>query len=212
MSEEFDKAYWDDRYSDDGRLRHGHDHGHGAGPNPHLVAETGGLTPGTALDAGCGEGAEAHWLAARGWQVTAVDIAEAALRRARAHTPAEADGRIEWRQADLTAWAPPETRFDLVATHYVHTPAAPEQLLARLASGVAPGGTLLFVGHHPADAHRHHVTATSAASLTPEQAAAALDPALWDVAVAEARTRTLPRPDGREVTFHDTVLRARRRA
>lgn len=211
MSEEFDKAYWDDRYSDQGRLRHGHGHGHGAGPNPHLVAETDGLPPGTALDAGCGEGAEAHWLATQGWQVTAVDIAEAALRRAHARTPAEAAGRIEWRQADLAEWTPPEAGFDLVTTHYVHTPAAPGLLLARLASAVAPGGTLLFVGHHPADPHRHHVEATAAASLTAGQAAAVLDPARWEVTVAETRTRTVERSDGRARTLHDTVLRATRR-
>ena len=40
------------------------------------------LTPGTALDAGCGAGAEAIWLAAAGWQVTAADISSQSLARA----------------------------------------------------------------------------------------------------------------------------------
>lgn len=205
MSEEFDRAYWESRYT-------GHHLGHARVPNPQLVAETADLPPGTALDAGCGEGADAVWLAAHGWQVTAVDVAEAALRRAREHTDAEAGGRIEWQSADLGEWTPPEARFDLVTSHYVHTPSPPGELLARLATAVAPGGTLLFVGHHPTDPHRHHVDARSAASLTPEEATVVLDPAHWDVVVAEGRTRTVARAEDRSVTFHDTVLRARRRA
>lgn len=213
MSEEFGKAYWENRYGDghDDHDGHGHGHGHAAAPdrpaNPHLVAEAAGLPPGRALDAGCGEGAEARWLAAHGWRVTAVDISAAALRRARAQTPAAAADRIEWTEADLTAWAPPEARFDLVTTHYVHTPAPPDHLIARLATAVAPGGTLLLVGHHPTDPHHRHVTATSAASFTPEQATAVLDPAQWDVTLAQTRTRT----EGHQHTLHDTVVRARRR-
>lgn len=212
MPQEFDKAYWDAQYGDSrDTARRRHDHP----PNPHLVAEAADLPPGRALDAGCGEGAEARWLAGRGWRVTAVDIAAAALRdaaeRAAAHHDADTGRRIEWRQADLAEWTPPEAHFDLVTTHYVHTPAAPGLLLARLATAVAPGGTLLFVGHHPADPHRHHVEATAAASLTAEQAAAVLDPARWEVAVAETRTRTVARADGLAHTLHDTVVRAARR-
>ena len=44
--------------------------------------------PGTALDAGCGEGAEATWLASRGWDVTAADISAEALARAAARAVA----------------------------------------------------------------------------------------------------------------------------
>ena len=52
-------------------------------PNAHLLAEVGDLRPGRALDAGCGHGAEAIWLAASGWQVTAVDFSATALAHAR---------------------------------------------------------------------------------------------------------------------------------
>jgi SAM-dependent methyltransferase len=215
MTEEFDEAYWEERYGDhshaashaDPRPRTGH-----PDPSPHLVAETAGLPPGRALDAGCGEGAEAHWLAARGWRVTAVDIAEAALRRAREHADGTGSAaRIEWVRADLTAWTPPASGFDLVTTHYVHTPAPPEELFARLATAVAPGGTLLLVGHHPSDPHAEHVAARSAASFTPEQAVAVLGAAEWETVVAETRTRTAARPDGRGLPLHDTVVRAHRR-
>ncbi|GAA1401821.1 class I SAM-dependent methyltransferase [Catellatospora coxensis] len=215
MTEEFSKAYWEDRY-------HGHTAGHGRPPNPHLVAETSALTPGTALDAGCGEGAEAIWLAARGWQVTAVDIAESALRHARSHAQAAGEtvaGRIEWRRADLSGWTPPAQRYDLVCSHYVHPAASRESLAARLAAAVAPGGTLLIVGHHPSD-RRPGVSdaAVRDVHFTADEVAAVLDPDQWEIVAAESRHRPATGPDGHGDhghhghghTLHDTVLRARR--
>ena len=99
--------------------------------------------PGTALDAGCGEGAEALWLASRGWHVTAADIAAEALARAASRAAAQtpASGLVRWVEADLTTWAP-ETQFDLVTTNYAH-PAMPQlAFYQRIAEWVAPGGTL----------------------------------------------------------------------
>lgn len=52
--------------------------------NGVLVAELAGSPPGRALDVGCGEGADAIWLAAAGWQVTGVDVSDVALERAAA--------------------------------------------------------------------------------------------------------------------------------
>ncbi|GAB2487241.1 class I SAM-dependent methyltransferase [Nocardiopsis aegyptia] len=209
MPEEFSRAYWEERYQ-------GHGHGHtaqGHPPNPQLVAETGDLAPGTALDAGAGEGAEAVWLASRGWRVTAVDIAAGALERARRNA-ADLEGavadRIGWVQADLTEWTPPE-RFDLVCTHYAHPQGPPQELYRRLGEAVAPGGTLLVVGHHPSDRHSGAPHAgVHGAHVTAEEIARALDPRAWEVVTAEARPRTVTVADGREVTMHDAVLRARR--
>src|ERR687885_1951411 len=68
---------WDARYRErDGAMWSGR-------PNGRLVAEVASLAPGRALDVGCGEGADAIWLAQRGWTVTAVDISDVALGRAR---------------------------------------------------------------------------------------------------------------------------------
>ncbi|MFC0033451.1 class I SAM-dependent methyltransferase [Micromonospora chaiyaphumensis] len=202
---EFDRAYWEERYH--------HQHAaHQRTPTPHLVAEVGDLAPGTALDAGCGEGADAIWLAARGWRVTAVDIADGALRRAREHAAAQGDevaGRIEWVRADLAGWRPAEGHFDLVTSSYVH--GAGEDLVARLAAAVAPGGTLLVVGHDPTDPHTAAAGAPATAHVTAEGMAAGLDPARWEAVVAETRSRSVTAPDGRRSTLHDAVLRARRR-
>ncbi|PRX99069.1 class I SAM-dependent methyltransferase [Allonocardiopsis opalescens] len=206
MSKDFDEEYWEERYR-------GHGAAHGR-PNPQLLAEAADLAPGAALDAGCGEGADAAWLAARGWRVTAVDVSATALARARERADAlgaEVAGRIDWVRADLTAWTPPEGRFDLVSTHYVHTVEPMERLLGRLAAAVAPGGTLLVVGHDHAEAHSAgpHRPVTGA-HVTTAELAAGLDPGRWDLAVAETRSREAGH-GGRTVTIHDAVLRARRR-
>lgn len=216
MSQEFDRAYWEERY----RSR---DTGSAGQPGAHLSAEVGDLAPGRALDAGCGEGANAGWLGSRGWQVTAVDTSEVALGRAREHAQglgAEVAARIEWLRADLTAWAPPEDAFDLVTAHYVHPASAYEGLLRRLAAAVAPGGTLLIVDHAPShrpDSGAHdapHAAHTPPPHVhrTARETAAALAPDRWDILVAESRTSTAVDPHGREVTLDDSVLRARRRA
>ncbi|PSK93678.1 methyltransferase family protein [Murinocardiopsis flavida] len=207
MPEEFDKAYWEERYSG------GHTAG-GRRPNPQLLAEAADLAPGTALDAGCGEGADALWLAARGWRVTAVDVAANALRRAREHADtlgADVSGRIDWVEADLTDWVPAEEHYDLVSTHYVHPAGARDALFRRLAAAVAPGGTLLIVGHHPADTHSAAHTSAPEVHFTAEEAAAGLDPERWDVVAADARSRSATGHGGHAMTVHDAVLRARKR-
>ncbi len=118
-------------------------------PNRQLVVEGSVLPPGTALDAGCGEGADALWLAERGWRVTAVDFSTVALDRGAVRARERGlDDRITWLHADLDAWTPAEGRFDLVTAHYLHSRGADRPaLFRRLAAVVAPGGTLLVVGH-----------------------------------------------------------------
>lgn len=223
---EFDKAYWERRWQQD---RSG---GPGAmsdaPPNPYLAREVGGLVPGTALDAGCGAGAEAIWLAAHGWQVTAADISSRALARAadRAVTSGVA-GRVQWVEADLGVWAP-DAQFDLVTTHYAH-PAMPQlDFYERLAGWVAPGGTLLVVGHlhtHESAGHGHghghghgdghghgqDEQPPAEASATAAAVSARLDDAAWEVVTAEEEHRTIAGPGGRQTALHDVVVRATRR-
>jgi SAM-dependent methyltransferase len=201
----FTEAEWDARYNTAAhRMWSGN-------PNPVLVDETATLTPGTALDVGCGEGADALWLASRGWKVTGIDISSVALERAAAQ--GESQGlHVDWQRVDLLEEALPPGPYDLVAAHFMHLPSAlRRKLYARLAEAVADRGTLLLVGHHPSDVH------TSAARpdlpdmfFTAEELAADLDPATWKILVTDARPRQAKDPQGREITIRDTVLVARK--
>ena len=208
MSELFDQEYWDERYRSHTTLWSGE-------PNRYLVSEASELTPGTALDVGCGEGADAIWLAARGWRVTAVDLSAVALERAAANAAASGEdvaGRIDWRHADVTSWDSDE-RFDLVSTQYVHLPTGQRQpLWQRLAAAVSPGGSLLIVGHHPSDLEttmrrpKHPELLFTGADIV-----ATLEPASWQIVTDTAPERTATDPDGHPVTIRDTVFRAVRR-
>lgn len=200
----FDDEYWDRIWAGDRAAAMG-----SGEPNPHLVREVGDLAPGTALEAGCGAGAEAIWLAERGWEVTGADIAAAALDRAAARA-AEAGvaERAQWVQADLSNWAP-DMVYDLVTTHYAH-PAMPQlEFYDRLATWVAPGGTLLIVGHLHHDHGGEHPPAS--ASATAASITARLDPTEWEVVTAEESRRTMSGPGGHGKTIHDVVVRATRR-
>ncbi|WP_460916815.1 methyltransferase domain-containing protein [Plantactinospora veratri] len=204
----FEQEGWEERYRARPAIWSGR-------PNPQLVAEAAGLAPGRALDVGSGEGADAIWLAERGWQVTGVDISTVALGRAAEHAEAagaEVAARIEWRHADLREQPPAEGRYDLVSSQYMHLPGETRrELFARLAAAVAPGGTLLIVGHHPSDlhtsAHRMHFPDMM---FTAEEVAAALDPTDWAVLVAESRPRSVVDQEGREINIADAVVVARR--
>lgn len=223
MMDGFDKEYWEQHW------RRGSVDGPGSmganPPNPYLARETSGLVPGTALDAGCGAGAEAIWLASRGWRVTAADISSEALARAAERaTASDASKRLRWVEADVTVWDP-GTSFDLVMTHYAH-PAMPQLDFYDLIAGwVAPGGTLLIVGHlhthsttgggqghghSQGHGHgsRHHPPAE--ASATAAAITARLDETAWQVVTAEECHRTLTGHGGAEVPLHDVVVRATR--
>lgn len=206
-----DRAFWENQYR--GSSHHAPS---APAPNSQLVAEASGLSPGKALDAGCGQGRDALWLASRGWQVTAVDFSKTALDAARRRadaTGADIATLIEWVPADLTAWVPQPRAFDLVTAQYVHLPAGSyKPLLRRLADAVAPGGTLIIVGHHPSDLQttmeRGHAPELY---LTAEEAAAALEPGDWNIQVAEARPHRAMDRRGRDVEILEAVLRAQRR-
>ncbi|MFN7135661.1 MAG: class I SAM-dependent methyltransferase, partial [Myxococcales bacterium] len=148
----FDRAYWEQMWEK--TLREHPDKVAARAPNAHLLAEVFSLPPGRALDAGCGHGAETLWLVAHGWQVTAVDFSASALAhgRARAQTMGpEIAERISWVEGDLAVWTPPLAHFDLVLCLYVHVAGEVEELVRRMATGVAPGNTLLMVEHRPID-------------------------------------------------------------
>jgi SAM-dependent methyltransferase len=202
MTNTFGKGFWESHWQHDGEQVEDER----IAPNPYLEIELAGLTPGTALDAGCGEGAEATWLATRDWHVTAADISAEALRRAAAQTATAAE-RVEWVEADLSAWQP-SAQFDLVTTFYAH-PAMPQlSFYRRISDWVAPGGTLLIVGHLDAGGHGHNPLRE--ASVTAASVRAVLDSSRWHVVTAEEHDRTLNDRSGRPVSLRDVVVRATR--
>ncbi|NDK32768.1 methyltransferase domain-containing protein [Nesterenkonia haasae] len=202
---QFDKNYWEDHWTP----------GPKPGPdartlpvNPYLQSETAALQPSTALDAGCGAGTEALWLAEQGWRVTAADISATALARARGRaTGSDAEDRIEWVEADLSRWKPART-WDLVVTHYAHSDLGQLDFYQRIAAWVSPGGTLLIVGHlHGPGHHGHH---------HPEDATATLNGITdlftntgWTIEAAYENTRTVDLY-GDSVQLRDVIVRARR--
>ncbi|WP_394824492.1 class I SAM-dependent methyltransferase [Pendulispora albinea] len=202
----YDRAYWEQLWAK--TLREHPDKVARRPPNAHLIAEVSSLRPGRSLDAGCGHGAETLWLAAHGWEVTAVDFSASALEHARA--AAEALGpdiakRIAWVEGDLAVWTPPREHFDLVVCLYVHVAGAVDEMVRRMASGVAPGGTLFMVGHRPIDpATGNPTAAANQVQVSVEGAIAALDPSRWELAVAEERPRAIAG------TGVDAVILARR--
>jgi 2-polyprenyl-3-methyl-5-hydroxy-6-metoxy-1,4-benzoquinol methylase len=204
------REFWDDRYGSADRIWSGN-------PNQQIVEHVADLAPGTALEVGCGEGADAIWLAERGWRVSAIDVSTVALARAArqaAEAGTEIAERIDWQQADILSWQPAPRQFDLVTAHFIHVPTLErEQLHRRLAEAVRPGGTLLIVGHHPSDLE----TSVGRWRLvdflfTAEQVAAALTPEEWQIVVCDAPERQALDPDGQPVTIRDAVLKATRRA
>jgi SAM-dependent methyltransferase len=202
-----DRDFWDERWSE--VLR---EHGGQIAerpPNANLTATAGSLAPGRALDAGCGHGSEALWLAGRGWQVTAVDFSATALDHGRSTAVAlgpDITGRIDWVEGDLGIWTPEAGFYDLVTSLYVHVAGSVEEMVSRLATGVASGGTLLLVGHLPLDPVTGAETpAAGQVQVTVEAAVAVLDPQHWEIPIAENRPRAAAG------TGFDAVICARRR-
>jgi SAM-dependent methyltransferase len=195
-----DQQFWDDLYSEKNQRWSG-------APNGVLVTEVADLPPGQALDLGCGEGADALWLASAGWVVTAVDISPVALERAKA---VAGDAKVTWTHADLSTSTLPSATFDLVTALYFSVKREPEHRAVRnMLAAVAPGGTLLF-GHHDLTGHEHehHADFDPADYYFPADIAALLDDD-WTIVTHETRERVNVPPEAMHVK--DVVLKARKK-
>ena len=146
-ADHFTQEFWDEKYAASERIWSGL-------PNQPLVDEAASLTPGTALDVGCGEGADVVWLAERGWRATGADVSVVALEKAGRHAgEAGVADRTEWVHVDLVAGDPLPGGADLVSAMYLHVPDEHfDRVYAAIAASVRPGGTLIVAGHHPASA------------------------------------------------------------
>jgi len=199
------EQFWDARYAGEHRIWSGN-------PDPVLVRETALLTPSTALDLGCGEGADAVWLAQQGWQVTGVDISQVALDRAAEHaSDAGVADRIDWQRRDLGESFPTGS-FDLVSAQFLHSyfNFPRDAILRAAAAAVAPGGILLVVSHAGPPSGDPDLDLQLP---TPQEVFAALDlPAgQWEVQLSEEFQQSLTGPDGLPATRTNNALKIRRR-
>lgn len=196
--------FWEERYRSAERVWSGR-------VNPRLAEVTADLPVGRALDLGCGEGADALWLAERGWQVVAVDVSATALRRAtEAASARNLLARIDFQRHDLNESFPDGT-FDLVSAQYLHSPARLERdgVLQRAAERVNRGGVLLIVDHGApppwAEHHDHHF-----AGIEEVLGSLDLDAPRWTRLRTEAVEREMVGPNGELGTMADNVMVLRR--
>lgn len=205
FSAEAQAAAWDARYSErDGAMWSGR-------PNGRLVEEVARLAPGRALDVGCGEGADAIWLARRGWTVTAIDVSDVAVARAR-EAAGSAGGMVEWVCGDALGTPFPTGALDLLSLQYPALPkAAGEDAVEALLDSVCRGGLLLAIYHDLDDEHREHMR-SKGNDPADYVGADDLRRLLGDDFVVELHA-VEPRVDPPPGTPHiaDVVLRARRR-
>ena len=179
-----------------------------ASPNQFLVAEVASLVPGRALDLGCGEGRNSVWLAEQGWTVTAVDFSEVGISKGR-EMASKRGVEVAWVVEDLNRYEPAEQAFDLVIDFYIHIPPDERKALVhKAAQAVAPGGTLLVVGHDLTNLKDGYGGPQDPALLfTPEDVGAALS--VLKVVTSTRVTRTVENEAGRFEAI-DTLVRAER--
>ena len=179
-----------------------------AEPNRRFASEVEDLEPGRALDLACGEGRNAVWLAERGWRTTGVDFSDVALAKAE-RLAASRGVEVEWVLADVLEHEPERGAFELVAVLYLQLPH--EQLAEVLHTSVgalAPGGTLVVLGHDTTNlTHGHGGPRDASVLFTPEDVVPQLERLV--VERAEKVPRTVPLEDG-EATAIDALVRARR--
>ncbi len=203
------EQFWEGRYRDTERVWSGR-------PNAALVDAASVLAPGRALDLGCGEGADAIWLARHGWTVTGVDISPTAVARARREADNQQVGAAtRFISKDLSTWEPDDGPYDLVTASFLHSPVEVPRtaILRRAATQVTAGGHLLIVSHAAPppwiDLAEH--PGHSFVSPAQDYVELDLDGQQWWVITAETSTRSALAPSGEPAELVDGVLLLQRR-
>lgn len=186
---------------------------HCPAPNPRLLEMVSHLSPGQALELGCGDGGNAIWLAENQWTVTALDISTTAVDLlTRLADGTGLQDRITALPWDLNRGLP-EGEFDLINAHYLHAQSHLDRtsVFKAAAGALRPTGHLLIVDHgSPApwswsqDPDQHYPT--------PQEVYAdiALDPSRWQVPRLEAQRRRATGPRGQRAVVTDHILIIRR--
>jgi 2-polyprenyl-3-methyl-5-hydroxy-6-metoxy-1,4-benzoquinol methylase len=182
-----------------------------ASANVWVQEVTQNLPAGRALDIAAGEGRNSLWLAARGWKVTAVDFSEVALQRAHSladeHLGEDA-GRLVTLEADVRTWVPEARSYDLVLVVYLHLPEQERRSVMRAAAeAVAPGGTLLIVGHDAENlASGHGGPQNPAVLYQPSDIVADIEPSHLVVVRDETARRSVTDAQGQPVEALDALV------
>ena len=179
-----------------------------AEPNRRFASEVEDLTPGRALDLACGEGRNAVWLAERGWKTIGVDFSDVALAKAE-RLAASRGVVVDWVLADVLEHEPERGAFELVTLLYLQLPHDElSEVLRSAVAALAPGGTLLVLGHDTRNLAEGHGGPRDASVLfTPEEVVAELAGLVVERAETVARPVTLE--DGEAIAL-DALVRARR--
>ncbi|RMH36485.1 MAG: class I SAM-dependent methyltransferase [Nitrospirae bacterium] len=128
-----DKARWDRKYQTE-------DYIFGKDPIPFLK-EVSDLLPkrGQALDLAAGEGRNAVFLATLGLDITAIDISEEGLKKAKA-LARERGVSIKTIAADLESYRLPAKTYDvIVCTYYLQ-----RDLIPKMKAALKPGGMIVM--------------------------------------------------------------------
>ncbi|WME22863.1 class I SAM-dependent methyltransferase [Brachybacterium sp. GU-2] len=197
--------YWEQRYSGSERIWSGK-------VNATVASVVAELTPGTAIDLGCGEGGDVLWLAEQGWTALGLDISATAVGRARDEAAARGLDGASFEAVDLDAWQPEPGTVELVTANFFQSNVALDRtaILRRAMTALRPGGRLVTVSHAapPSWAKEHPATMVS----VQEEAVQLGTPASeWVIELAEERPRAATAPDGSAGEHRDAVLVLRRR-
>ncbi len=201
------QQHWEDRYAERERIWSGR-------VNAHLAEIAAPLTPGRALDLGCGEGGDSLWLAEHGWQVLGVDISETALGRASAEASARGlTERVRFVQTNLSETFP-EGTFDLVSAQFlqslVHLDR--ERIFSAATAAIAPGGVLIIVDHGAAPPWAQHIHDHVFPTAEEVLASLNLEEPQWDRLHVGSVERDAVGPDGQAGRLLDNLIVLRRAA
>jgi SAM-dependent methyltransferase len=139
-----DEEYWNGRFATDSYIFGTLPAAFVANHAHHLPPRSRVLVPAD------GEGRNSVYLAEQGHRVTATDISELAIAKARTLAK-DRRTTVDFQHLDLQGWRWPEAEFDAVVAVFIQfaPPAFRDEIFAGITRALRPGGTLLLHGYTP---------------------------------------------------------------